>query len=187
MTILVSIVSIALFVAYFYAIWLWYLWLIPLILFVWLLVYSIWDISLKNKANSIVVDYWLFLARWIVLVWLFLSTKFFWVTTINSFLFLIIVNILFFLWSYIFNYHDWKAISHTWFIISVIALLIYLLIIGWINTTIQAFNCFWAFYTALIGFIIFVVWIKYEINDNYKYLFTVLLWWCLLILLFKFV
>jgi hypothetical protein len=173
------------FIAYFFAIWLWYLWLIPLILLTWILVYSVWDISLKWKVNSLVTSYWLFLAWIIIMIWFFLSAKFFDVSTVNSILFLVALNILFFVWSYLFKYEDGKQVSHVWFLVSILALLIYVRIVYGARATFQMFSYSWILYFALIWFTIFVLWIKYDITENLKYLFFVLAWWAIILTLHK--
>ena len=173
------------FIAYFYAIWLWYLWLIPLILLIWTLVYSIWDLSLKNKVNSLVTEYWLFLAWIIIMIWFFLSAKIFDVSTTNSMLFLLVVNILFFIWSYLFKYEDWKKISHIWFLVSVISFIIFTRIVYWGKTAFQLFSYMRILYFSLIWFTIFILWIRYEISKNLQYLFFVLSWWVIILALYK--
>lgn len=173
------------FIAYFHAIWLWYIWLIPLILLIGALVYSIWDLSWENKVNSLVSDYGLFLAWIIILLWFFLSAKFFDISTTNSILFLIILNILFFIWSYLFNYEDWKKIAHIWFLVSVLSFLTYTWILYWAETTFQTFSYMRILYFSLIWFTIFILWIRYEISENLKYLFFVLAWWVVILLLYK--
>ena len=185
MVLLVAILCISMFIAYFFAIWLWYLWLIPLILLVWILVYSVWDISLKWKVNSLVTNYWLFLARIIIMIWFFLSAKFFDVSTINSLLFLMTLNILFFIWSYLFRYEDGKHVAHVWFLASILSLLIYAWIVFWAKTTFQTFSNIWILYFALIWFTIFILWIKYEISENLKYLFFVLATGTIVLTLYK--
>ena len=173
------------FIAYFYAIWLWYIWLIPLVLLIGVLVYSIWDISLKWKVNSLVTNYGLFFARIIIMIWFFLSAKFFDVSTINSLLFLVALNILFFVWSYLFKYEDWKSISHIWFLASVLAMITYTWIVYWAQTTFRIFSSFWVLYFALIWFTIFILWIRYEITENLKYLFFVLAGWAIILALHR--
>lgn len=173
------------FIAYFFAIWLWYLWLIPLILLIWILVYSVWDISLKGKVNSLVTSYWLFLAWIIIMIWFFLSAKFFDVSTVNSILFLVALNIAFFVWSYLFKYEDGKQVAHVWFLVSILSLLIYIWIVYWAKATFQIFSFSWILYFALIWFTIFVLWIKYDITNNLKYLFFVLSWWTVVLALHK--
>ena len=185
MVLFISIISISMFIAYFHAIWLRYLWLIPLILLIGVLVYSVWDISLKGKVNSLVTEYWLFLAWIIVMVWFFLSAKFFDVSTTNSILFLITINILFFIWSYLFKYEDGKKIAHIWLLVSMISFLIYLRIVYWGAITFQCFSYMRTLYFALIWFIVFVLWIKYDISKNLKYLFFVLAWWVAILTLYK--
>ena len=185
MVLLVSIIAISMFIAYFYAIWLWYLWLIPLILLIGTLVYNVWDLSLKNKVNSLITWYWLFLAWIIIMIWFFLSAKFFDVSTTNSMLFLLAINILFFIWSYLFKYEDWKSVSHIWFLVTVLSLIIYTRIVYWAKTTFQVFSDMWVLYFALVWFTIFILWIKYEINPKIKYLFFVLAGWTVILVLYK--
>ena len=43
----------------------------------------------------------------------------------------------------------------------------------------------WILYFALIWFTIFILWIRYEITENLKYLFFVLAWWVIILLLYK--
>lgn len=185
MVLLVAILCISMFIAYFYAIWLWYIWLIPLVLLVWILVYSIWDISLKGKVNSLVTSYWLFWAWIIIMIWFFLSAKFFGISTANSMLFLIALNILFFIWSYIFKYEDGKKIAHVWFLVAVLSMIIHTRIVYWAQTTFKLFSYFWVLYSAIIWFTIFILWIKYEIKENLKYLFFVLAGWTVILALYK--
>lgn len=185
MVLLVAILCVSMFIAYFYAIWLWYIWLIPLVLLVWILVYSIWDISLKGKVNSLVTSYWLFWAWIIIMIWFFLSAKFFGISTANSMLFLIALNISFFIWSYIFKYEDGKKIAHVWFLVAVLSMIIHTRIIYWAQTTFKLFSYFWVLYSAIIWFTIFILWIKYEIKENLKYLFFVLAGWTVILALYK--
>lgn len=182
---LVSILWISMFIAYFYAIWLRYLWLIPLILLVWALVYSIWDISLKNRANTLISDYWLFIAWIIIMLWFFLSAKFFGIETINSLLFLTAINIVFFLWSYVFYYEDWKKIAHLWFLLSVLSLLLYVRIVFTPQETFKVFSNILSLYFAIIWFVVFVLGIKYDISQNIKYLFFALFGCMCILVLFK--
>ena len=185
MVLLVSIISISMFIAYFYAIWLWYLWLIPLILLVWTLVYNVWDLSLKNKVNSLITWYWLFLARIIIMIGFFLAAKFFDVSTTNSMLFLLAINIIFFVWSYLFKYEDWKKISHIWFLVTVISFLFYIWIVHGGKLAFQIFSYMRVLYFAIIWFTIFILWLKYEIPKNIKYLFFVLTGWTFILFLYK--
>lgn len=173
------------FIAYFHAIWLWYLWLIPLILLIGVLVYSVWDISLKGKVNSLVTEYWLFLAWIIIMIWFFLSAKFFDVSTENDILFIIIVNILFFIWSYLFKYKDWEKIAHIWLLVSMLSLIIYIRIAYWGQLTFQVFSYMRILYFSLIWFIIFILWIKYDIHKNMHYLFFTLASWLIVLALYK--
>jgi hypothetical protein len=169
--------------AYFYAIWLWFLWVIPLLLVITFLVCSVWWRWKKVKWNSLFNDYGLFAAWLIIMIWLFLILNFFDISIINSFLFLISVNLLFFLWSYLFKYDDWKFISQAWFYFSVSCLCIYTWIVFGLDTCIQVFSWIWWLYLAVIGITVFLLGLWYEIEDYMNYMLTILIaWWVVLIL-----
>jgi len=119
------------------------------------------------------------------MIWFFLCAKFFSVTTVNSILFLTVLNILFFLWSYLFKYEDGKKISHVWFLVSELSLIIYTWIVYSPQETFQIFSYSWVLYFAIIWFTIFILWIWYEITDNLKYLFCVLASWTIILALYK--
>lgn len=179
------ILSVLLFMAYFYAIWLWYLWIIPLLLCIVFFALSIGGLWKKGNANSLFSSYWLYFARVLILVWLFLILKFFGADTISSCLFLLILNILFLFWSYIFKYHDWKIVSHIWFSFITLLILVYVWIVYWFQSCFDAISSIWCLYLWVIAFIvcIFSLWI--DIEKYMHYLLFVLLWWALVIMLYN--
>ncbi len=171
------LLSVSSFIIFFYVIWLWYVWIIPLLVFLISMIYYISGISLKTKANSLFQGYWLFLARLIILLWLFLILKFFGISTVDWLLFLIILNILLWFGSYIFKYLDWKLMAQVWYYFSIFSLLTHIWIFYWFVTFFIAFSYFWVFSLVIVAFIIFIIWIKYAIEKYLSYkLFIFSLW-----------
>ena len=179
------ILSMSLFIAYFYAIWLWYLWIIPLILCLGFFVFSIGWILKKDRADSLFNEYGLFFAWIIILVGLFLILQFFGAPAISSFLFLLVINILLLLGSYIFKYEDGKIVGHIWFAFALLSLLIYLGIVFGFDISFHTFLMMWCLYLGVVAFIVCVLGFWYEIHKNMYYLLFVLLWWAIIIFLYK--
>ncbi len=173
------LLSVSSFILFFYVIWLWYIGIIPLLVFLISMIYYISGMSFKTQANSLFQNYWLFFARLIVLVWLFLILKFFGVANINWLLFLIILNILLWFSSYIFKYPDWKLMAQVWYYSTIFWLLAHLWISYWFMTFFVAFSYFWVFSLAIVGFVIFIIWIRYDIEQYLWYKFFILSLWAI--------
>lgn len=179
------ILSTLAFIAYFYAIWLWYLWIIPLLLCILFFVFSIGWLLQKDRASSLFNDYWLFCAWIVIQVWLFLILQFFWALAIPSFLFLIMINMLLLVGSYIFKYKDGTIVWHVWFWFVFIALLCYVGIVHWAQDCFNIFRLIWCLYLWVVAFITCVLSIWYDMHKNMYYLLFVLLCGSIMILLFK--
>lgn len=176
--------SISSFILYFYIIWLWYLWFIPLLVFLVFIIYYISWISFKSKANSLFQDYGLFMAWVVILTWLFLVFKFFGIETVNSMLSILSLNILFWFWSYIFKYNDWKSIAQLGYYFSIIFLLSYVWVSFWFSMFFSIFSYMWMLTLAMIGFMAFVLSLVYDIEKYINYKFLILLLWSLWLLLY---
>lgn len=185
MVTLFLILSVSLFIAYFYAIWLWYLWIIPLLLCILFFVFSIGWYLQKERANSLFNDYGLFFARIIILIWLFLILQFFGAPTVSSFLFLLIINILLLIWSYIFKYEDGKIVWHIWFWFIALAFLIYTWIVFGLPVALDTIMSIWCLYLWVVWFIVCVLSLRYEIDKNMYYLLFVLFAWWIIIFFYK--
>lgn len=185
MVTLFLILSVSLFIAYFYAIWLWYLWIIPLLLCILFFVFSIGWYLQKERANSLFNDYGLFFARIIILIWLFLILQFFGAPTVSSFLFLLIINILLLIWSYIFKYEDGKIVWHIWFWFIALAFLIYTWIVFGLPVALDTIMSIWCLYLWVVWFIVCVLSLRYEIDKNMYYLLFILFAWWIIIFFYK--
>lgn len=178
------ILSMCMFIAYFYAIWLWYLWIIPLLLCVVFFVLSIWWLLKKSTTNSLFNEYGLYFARIIILIWVFLILKFFGINVVNIFLFLTIINLLLMVWSYLFKYKDGEMIWQIWFYFSTLVFLIYSRIVFGFQTTFDVFTIMWALYLAVMWFVILVLGIRYDIDKYMYYILFVLVWWAVVLALY---
>lgn len=179
------ILSMSLFVAYFYAIWLWYLWIIPLILCLGFFVFSIGWILKKDRADSLFNEYGLFFAWIIILIGLFLILQFFGAPAISSFLFLIVINILLLFGSYIFKYEDGKIVGHIWFAFALLTMLVYLGIVFGFDICFHTFLMMWCLYLGVVALIVCVLGLWYDIHKNMYYLLFILLWWAIIIFFYK--
>ena len=179
------ILSVLLFMAYFYAIWLWYLWIIPLLLCILLFALSIGGLWKKEKANSLFSSYWLYFAWVLILIWLFLILKFFGWETITSCLFLLLLNVLFLVGSYIFKYNDWKIVSHIWFSFIALLMIIYMWIVNWFEVCLDTFSYVWCLYLWVVAFIVFIFSLWLDIEKYMHYLLFVLLGGAIVIMLYN--
>ncbi len=176
MALILWFISIVAFMAYFYAIWLWYVWFVPLLVFVISIIYYISGISFKTKWKNILQKYWLFFAWIIVMVWLLGVLRFFGISILNSALFMITLNILIRVWSYMSQYNDGKLIAQLWYYLSMISLLVYIRLSNGFETFFTVFSMLWGLSLAIVTFIVFVIWIKHEIKTYMHYkLFALLL------------
>ena len=163
--------------AYFYAIWVWYVWIIPFLVLLIALIYYISGISFKTRWKNILQTYWLFLAWIVVLAGLFWVLNFFDISIIDSSLFLMALNIVFRIWSYVFHYNDGKPIAQMWYYLSMLMLFISVWVLFWFETFFTVFTMMWSLSLAIVAFIVFIVWIKYDIEKYMHYkLFAFFLW-----------
>ncbi len=185
MALILWFISIVAFIAYFYAIWFWYIWFVPLLVFLISIIYYISGISFKSRGKNILQKYWLLFARIFVLLWLFWVLKFFDISNINASLFLVVLNVIFWIWSYVFQYQDGKVISQAWYYTTIWVFLIYIRITSGFNSFFFSFTMLWSLSLAIVGFIVFLIWIKYKIENHMKYKLFVFVLWVLWLTLYQ--
>lgn len=161
------------FSAYFYAIWLQYFGLIPILALLIFLIYYFSGVSIKIKSWDIFQRYWLFFAWIVTILWIFLIWRFFDIAIVNMTLFLIILNISFWILSYIFKYDDGKIMWQVWYYGLLLFLLIYTRFSAGFGSFFIVFNMVWLLTFALLWFIIFVLKLKYKIEKYLLYQFFV--------------
>lgn len=176
--------SIVAFVLYFYIIGLWYLWLIPIFALLAFIIYYISGISFKEKTNNLFKNYWLFLAWIVVQLGIFFILKFFAVAIPNSFLFLIGLNLLLWLLSYVFTYKDGKKIAELAYYTIITTFLVYILSTQSVEVFFTVFSYFWLLNTAVVAFIVFVLSIFFDVEEYVSYKFFILFLWAIFIVLY---
>ncbi|HKL44324.1 MAG TPA: hypothetical protein VJ892_03530 [Candidatus Absconditabacterales bacterium] len=169
MALILGFLSIVAFIAYFYAIGFWYIGFIPLLVFLISIIYYISGISFKSRGKNILQKYGLFLAWIIILLGLFGVLKFFAISDTGSLLFLVALNIVFWIGSYIFKYNDGKSISQVGYYSTILALLFYIWITTGFNSFFLSFTMFWGLTLAIISFVVFLIGIKNKIEEYMKY------------------
>lgn len=176
MALILWFISIVAFIAYFYAIWLWYVGFVPLLVFIISIIYYISGISFKAKWKNILQKYGLFFAWTIVMIWLLWVLRFFGISILDSALFLTALNILVLIWSYIFKYNDGKLIAQLGYYLSILWLLIYVWLSNDFEVFFTTFTLVWALSLAITAFIVFIIWIRFSVKKNMHYkLFALLL------------
>lgn len=177
MILLFLLLSIAAFVTYFYVIWLWYIWFIPLLIFLVTIIYSVSWISFKSRTTNAFQEYGLIIAWIVILLWLFLVLNFFAISTVSSFLFILWLNIVVRFWSYVFKYDDGKVIAQVWYYFSILSLLLVSLVTKWFDIFFIVFSHLWVLSLAIMSFIVFLIWIRYKVEEYVSYkLFILLIW-----------
>lgn len=185
MALILWTISVVSFIAYFYAIWVWYIGFIPLLVFLIAVIYYISGISFKLRSKNILQKYWLFFAWIVVLVGLFWVLNFFDISTIDSSLFLMALNILIRIGSYIFHYNDWKSIAQLWYYLSMLMLFVSTQILFWFETFFTVFAMMRSLSLAIVSFIIFIIWINYDIEKYLHYKLFALFLWAIWLSLYK--
>jgi len=177
---------------YFYLIGLWYLCFIPLMFFFVLVWYFTSNMNLKTRAFEVLWKYSLFIAWFIILGGLAILFHFFNFSLINISLILVWMNLFLRIWSYLFNYKDWKSIFQFGYYISIFFLLLNAFILTNLHPNISGkywfFDIFSIVFVAQLGiiwFIVFVVSLKAEIENYmiYKLLFFCI--WTVILIVIK--
>lgn len=183
MVFIITFFMLALFSAFFYLIWLWYLALLPIAVFVFML--SHW---LKNIFSWIKVEI-LREKRSLILIWLVTMIGiswilfFVWIKEISVYLALLIFNIFLRFGSHIFKYEDGKLIFEIWTWIMIIIILWTSLFSWWFFTFCEVGSLLACLMLGVYSFLQFIIWIFYPIDEKWSYeivlLWTIVIWWSL--------
>lgn len=169
-------------VLYFYFLGLWFLALFPLLFLVAWFAY----VALKTPVSFSKLElskYSLYIAWSIVLLAVFGILSFLGISFPTSFLWMLVGNILLWLFSYIFSYDDGKKIFQFWYyLLFGIFVLFWLIILPW-SQLISFLLILLSFQFWFIWFLKFIVWIFIDIEDVFLYTLFVswLLLFCLLL------
>ncbi len=143
-------------------IWVRWIALIPLLWWVALMLFaSPKDSTAESKTlwiNRLLQDHTITLARILIMVWLwwFLDVLTWW--SLEVWLWLLGINLLFWLWSYIFGYKDWREVFHYWWYFASLLFLVSLSRL-WEYSMVLDMLVIWCSITmAVYAFLVFVLW-----------------------------
>lgn len=173
MTFVLLLATLTWFVWYFWMIGLWYLWFIPVIFLLFLLSYYTSSVSGKVKIWQWRQQYLIFLAWIVILIWLGGSLHFFGMTNIEIAQIMIVFNLIFWIGSYLLEYEDGKSVFQLWYYLSIIWLVIGAYNIWWWMGFWNVFSIAWTMNMAIIWFLVFVMWLKSNINKYMRYEFWI--------------
>lgn len=183
MTFFLLLITLALFVLYFWAIWLWYIGFIPIIFLLFFLSYYTSSVAGKIKVWQWRQQYLIFLAWIVILVWLGGSLHFFGITNIDIAQILIIFNLIFWAGSYFTQYEDGKAVFQLWYYLSIIWLVISAYTLWWWIWFWNIFGMVWAMNMAIIWFMIFIIWLKWGVSKYMRYELGITTIWSIIIVI----
>ena len=184
MVFLITFFMFALFSTFFYFIWLWYLALLPLAVLVFMMSHWIRNVFSWIKLELLREKWSLVLIWLITMIWLSWILFFVWIKEISVYLILLILNVVLFFSSHMFEYEDWKLIFEVWAWLMVVVILWTVLFSSW----------FFAFFNAILlvaslmlwvyAFLQFIIWIFYPTDKNWFYIMTILwaivVWWSII-------
>jgi len=173
--------TLALFSLFFYEIWLRYLWLIPVIIFIWLMGFYTSTVKLKLESFNILEKYWVVIAWVIMLLWFGGVFHFFWISLEQNLVSILWINMVLWLISYVISYKDGKIAGQFWYYISIITILLLLFLQYNFTTVLSGFSYLWVLTLWVTAFILFILGIRHEIEKYIWYkLFVLIVWWIVL-------
>ena len=183
MTFVLLLTTLTWFVWYFWAIGLWYIWFIPIIFLLFFLSYYTSSVAGKIKVWDWWQQYLIFLAWIVVLMWLAGSLHFFGIPNVDIAQILIVFNLVFWMVSYFVQYKDGNAVFQLWYYLSLIWLIISAYSMWWWQALWNVFGMVWTMNMAVIWFLIFIMWIKVDINKYIRYEFWISVIWSIILLI----
>ena len=174
----------ALFSAFFYLIWLWYLALLPLAVLIFMLSHGIKNIFTWIKLE-ILREKWSLILIWLItMIWLSWILFFIWVKEISVYLSLLILNILLMFGSHVFNYEDGKLIFEIWAWLMVLVILWTVCFEWWFFAFCWAILLVMSLMLWVYAFLQFIIWIFYPTDERWLYeiviLWAIVIWWSII-------
>ena len=154
---------------YFYAIGLWFVGFLPIILLGILFAYYGVTNDIKVKSSDLLQRYSLVVAWLIILAGLVGVFNFFWMDIVNTCLGLIAINLLLWLGSYVVNYTDGKTVFQLGYYLSIIFLIIVMSVFEGRMWFWNTFAMMRVMQVGVSGFLIFLVGLKSSIEDYLRY------------------
>ncbi len=169
MALLLLCIWIISFMVYFYAIGLWFVGFLPIILLGILFAYYGVTNDIKVKSSDLLQRYSLVVAWLIILAGLVGVFNFFWMDIVNTCLGLIAINLLLWLGSYVVNYTDGKTVFQLGYYLSIIFLIIVMSVFEGRMWFWNTFAMMRVMQVGVSGFLIFLVGLKSSIEDYLRY------------------
>ena len=175
MIFLIIFFMLALFSTFFYMIGLWYLSLLPLVVFIFML--SHWIKNIFHWATfEMLLEKWSLVLIWLItMIWLSWILFFIWIKEIYVYLDLLILNIFLWMSSHIFRYEDWKLLFEIWSWVMILIILWTSLFYGWFFVFCQTFSLLSCLMLGVYSFLQFVIGIFYPTDE--KWLYEIVILW----------
>lgn len=183
MAILLLSTSIIAFVVYFYAIGLWYIGFLPIIVLGILFAYYGVTKDLQIKSSDLLQRYSLMIAWLVVLAWLVGILNFFGAELITICLALIAINIFLWFGSYMVGYQDGKSVFQIGYYLSILFLCIVMLVFDGGTGLWNTFRMMWVMHLGVSAFLIFIMWLKTPIERYFGYMLWILILWTLILVI----
>ena len=184
MVFLITFFMFALFSAFFYLIWLWYLALLPLAVLVFMLSHGIKNIFTWIKLE-ILWEKWSLILIWLItMIGLSWILFFVWIKEMSVYLALLILNIILMFWSHIFNYEDGKLIFEIWAWLMILVILWTILFEWWFFAFCWGVLLIASLMLWVYAFLQFIIWIFYPTDEKWLYeiviLWAIAIWWSII-------
>jgi hypothetical protein len=183
MALLVLCIWIIAFIVFFYAIGLWFVGFLPIILLGILFAYYGVTKDIKIKSSDLLQRYSLVVAWLVILAGLVGICNFFGIDLVNTCLVLIWINLFLWLGSYVVKYEDGKLVFQLGYYLSIIFLIIVMSVFGgriWFWNT---FSMMWVMQVGVSGFLIFLVGLKEPMKDYLRYKLWIFSLWTIILVI----
>lgn len=182
MTILLYITGLSVFMWFFYAIWAWYIGIIPLLIALYIVIMSSKDYRKHAEIESTQRQTYSIYVAWLAILAGFVGVaQFFSDNTVQIGLRVMGINIFWRIASYMFSYNDGKNMTQTWYY----AAILYVLVQASYSTDWYGLwdivGLLWVLTLGIVGFIAGVVGHRRNIESYMRYLLFVLTGWSIMI------
>lgn len=154
---------------------------------IFLILISLFISKLKIQISSLKLleKYWIVIAWIVVLVGVYWIMHFLGYWTEISIIRLLLINIIFWLLSYLISYKDWKMVWQFGYYTTVLTILIILWVNYWFLNFLTWVSYLWILTLWIVAFILFILWIKHEIEKYIWYKMFLLVIWGIVLLVLK--
>lgn len=182
MTILLYITSLCVFMWFFYAVWAWYIGVIPLLIALYIVIMSSKDYRKQTQIESTQRQTYSIYIAWLAILAGFVGiAQFFSDNTVQIGLRVVGINIIWRIASYILSYTDGKHMAQTWYYAAILYILVQASYsTDWVGLWDIA-GMLWVLTLGIVGFIVGIVGHRRSIESYMRYLIFVLTGWAIMI------